>query len=205
MVYLGLVRCVCETGRTQSDYIRSMQSVILVAGFFVGQQGRVYIGRSADPITTLIRVSVSRVRQRSHVIRGLALDRGCAHTDSGPRTLVNLEAAGGTPGGETPQNEIIDCWRCSSTFTVSCRSLWQRCVHCWFRHFWFELVMRASSSSGLVQRLFRFGSALVRVWFISGPSPEVLLRGESESLIPQDVPMPCKSKHVSDERVGCSW
>ena len=97
-MYLGLVRCVCETGRTQSVYIRGMQSVILVAGFFVGQQGRVYIGRSADPITTLIRVSVSRVRQRSHVMRGLALDGGFAHTDSGPRRSVNLEAAGGTPG-----------------------------------------------------------------------------------------------------------
>ena len=32
-------------------------------------------------------------------MRGLALDGGFAHTDSGPRTLVNLEAAGGTPGG----------------------------------------------------------------------------------------------------------
>ena len=132
-------------------------------------------------------------------MRGLALDGGFAHTDSGPRTLVNLEAAGGTPGGETPQNEIIDCWRCSSTFTVSCRSLWQRCIHCWFRHFWFELVMRASSSSGLVQLWFRFGSALVQVWFISGPSPEVLLRGESESLIPQDVLVRCMSKHFAAE------
>ena len=87
----------------------------------------------------------------------------------------------------------------SATSNVSCRSLWQRCVHCWLRHFWFELVMRASSSSGLVQRWFRFGSALVQVWFISGPSPEVLLRGESESLIPQDVLVRCMSKHFAAE------